>query len=89
MRINSYSKLGVGKHNPVQGENKSYSCVQNTSRMRNTFGLLCKNVKRSEEGKKGGDDYPTVMKIEIIMLEGKVNFFSKLLNNTAYRTTLN
>lgn len=31
----------------------------------------------------------TVGKIEIIMPEGKANFFANLLNNAAYRTTLN
>lgn len=92
MRINSYSKSGGGKHNPVQGENKFYRCVQNTSRRRNTFGHLCKKVKISKGKEKWGGwkgHYPTVKKMEIIILEEKANFFSRLLNNAAYRTTLN
>lgn len=62
--------------------------------MRNIFGRLYRKVKRSKRKKKmveggGVRYYLTVGKIEIIMPEGKVNFFANLFNNAAYRTTLN
>lgn len=64
--------------------------------MRNTFGHLYGKVKRAKRKKKkkwwrgGGVRHnSTVGKIEIIMPEGKANFFANLLNNAAYRTTLN
>lgn len=50
-----------------------------------------KDLKKEKNMVEGGGirHYLTVGKIEIIMPEGKVNFFANLLNNTAYRTTLN
>lgn len=52
MRINSYSKLGGGKHNIFQWEKKYYSSVENRSNMRNTFGHLYRKVKRAKRKKK-------------------------------------
>lgn len=52
MRINSYSKLGGGKHNIFQWEKKYYSSVENRSSMRNTFDHLYKKVKRTKRKKK-------------------------------------
>lgn len=75
-RINSYSKLGSRKHNSVQGENKSYSCVQNTSRMRNTLVAYVGKLKElRNKGKKRRWHYPTAKKIEITVPRRK----SKLL----------
>lgn len=48
---------------------------------------MLKDLRGGGEGE--GGHHATVKKVEIIMPEGKVNFFSNLLNNAAHRTTLN